>query len=105
MSGMKIKKNDMVKVRTGKFKGKVGKVIQAFPKQNTVLVEGVNIVKKHKKARKQGDEGGIVEVTKPMTISKVVLVDPKTNEPTRVTYKVLKNNKKVRVSKKSGEEI
>ncbi len=105
MGSLKIKKNDMVQVIAGKYKGKISKVLQVFPKDQKVLVEGVNIVKKHQKPRKQGDKGGIIEITKPFHVCKVMLVDPKSNKPTRVGIKVLKNNKKTRISKKTGEEL
>lgn len=105
MSGLRIHKNDTVVVLAGKYKGKTGKVLQSFPKSSSLLVEGVNIVKKHQRARKQGEQGGIVEITKPIAINKVMLVDPTTNKPSRVGMKVVAGQKKVRISKRTGEEI
>ncbi len=105
MAGLRIHKNDTVVVLSGKYKGKTGKVLQAFPKDSTLLVEGINIVKKHKRAGKKGDEGGIIELTKPIAAHKVMLVDPVTNKPSRVGMKVVKGQKKVRISKRTGEEI
>ena len=98
---MHVKKNDKVKVISGKEKGKEGIILKSFPKKDRVLVEGVNIVKKHKKAS-QGNAGGIVEVEAPIHVSNVMLVDPSTGQPTRVGYKVV-DGKKVRVSKRTGE--
>ena len=100
---MKIHSNDQVIVITGKDKGKKAKVIRAFPNDNKVIVEGVNIVTRHMK--KQGaTPGQKVTFEKPINVSNVMLVDPKTGAPTRVGYKV-ENGKKVRVAKKSGTVI
>jgi large subunit ribosomal protein L24 len=101
---MKIKKGDNVIVIAGKDKGKTGKVVRALPEVSQVIVEGVNIRKRHLKAKtntKQG--GGIVELTAPIHVSNVQIVDPKTNKPTRVgiTVDAVKNTR-VRVTKKSG---
>ncbi|MEI6221765.1 MAG: 50S ribosomal protein L24 [bacterium] len=101
---MKLKKNDVVQVQAGKYKGKTGKILQVFPKANKVLVEGINIVKRHTKPRKQGDKGGIVEKTLPVDASKVMFFDAKVNEASRLGYKIVEG-KKVRISKKSGEEV
>jgi len=105
MAGLKIKKGDMVQVISGKYKGKVAKVLKAFPVKRTLVVEGINEVKKHKKPRKKGDEGGIVTITLPIRIEKIMLVDTVTKKPTRVGMKLTDGQKKVRVSKHSGEEI
>lgn len=100
-----VKKEDTVIVITGKDKGKKGRVIAAFPRQNRVIVEGINMVKKHSKPSQANPQGGIIEQEAPIHVSNVMLVDPKSGEPTRVGYKVLDNGKKVRVAKKSGEVI
>jgi large subunit ribosomal protein L24 len=100
---MKIKKGDTVIVQTGKDRGKSGTVLRAFPKKHTVLVEGVNIVKKHERSRRSGSVGQIVERTMPLNISKVALKDPKTGKPTRVGYRI-EDTKKVRIAKKSGQK-
>lgn len=100
-----VKKEDTVMVITGKDKGKKGRVIAAFPRENRVLVEGVNMVKKHAKPSPQNPQGGIIEREAPIHVSNVMLIDPKTGQPTRIGYKVLENGKKVRVAKKSGEII
>ncbi|HDI3530530.1 TPA: 50S ribosomal protein L24 [Listeria monocytogenes] len=101
---MHVKKGDKVKVITGKDKGKSGKVLAAFPKKDRVLIEGINMVKKHTKPSNINPQGGILNVEAPIHVSNVMLVDPKTGEPTRVGYEV-KGDKKVRVAKKSGEVI
>jgi len=98
---MKIKKNDTVYVRSGKDKGKTGKVLKALPAELKVLVEGVNIRKMHKKATKSGGKGQIIERAYPIHIGTVSLIDPKTKKPTRVGMKMV-GAKMVRVSKKSG---
>lgn len=99
---MFVKKGDKVKVITGKDKGKEGVVKIALPKQNKVIVEGINIVKKHSKPSAAAPQGGIVETEAPLHVSNVMLIDPSTGEATRVGYKV-ENGKKVRYAKKSGE--
>jgi large subunit ribosomal protein L24 len=100
-----VKKEDTVMVITGKDKGKKGRVIAAFPKENRVLVEGINMMKKHARPSQQNPQGGILNQEAPIHVSNVMLIDPKSGEPTRVGYKVLDNGKKVRVAKKSGEVI
>lgn len=100
-----VKKEDTVIVITGKDKGKKGRVIAAYPRENRVLVEGVNMVKKHQKPNQQNPQGGILNQEAPIHVSNVMLLDPKSGQPTRVGYKVLDNGKKVRVAKKSGEVI
>lgn len=99
---MHVKKGDTVKVISGKDKGKTGVVLTATPKNERVLVEGVNIVKKHTKPNQANPQGGIVSQEAAIHVSNVMLLDPKSGEPTRVGYKV-EDGKKVRVAKKSGE--
>jgi large subunit ribosomal protein L24 len=101
---MHVKKGDKVMVISGKDKGKTGVILSALPKKERVLVEGVNIVKKHTKPNQANPQGGIVSQEAPIHVSNVMLIDPKTGEPTRVGYKV-EDGKKVRVAKKSGEVI
>ncbi|KMY52604.1 50S ribosomal protein L24 [Bacillus sp. FJAT-27231] len=101
---MNVKKGDKVMVITGKDKGKTGIVLAAFPKKDRVLVEGINIVKKHAKPSQVNPQGGIISQEAPIHVSNVMLLDPKTNEPTRVGYTVV-DGKKVRVAKKSGETL
>ncbi|TMV44082.1 50S ribosomal protein L24 [Paenibacillus mesophilus] len=100
-----VKKDDTVIVITGKDKGKKGRVIAAYPRENRVLIEGVNMVKKHQKPNQQNPQGGILNQEAPIHVSNVMLLDPKSGQPTRVGYKVLDNGDKVRVAKKSGEVI
>jgi large subunit ribosomal protein L24 len=104
MNKLKVKKGDKVKVITGSSKGKIGDVIKVFPKENKVIVSGVNVVKKHTKPS-QFSEGGIISKELPINVSNISHIDPKTNEVTKVGYKVLESGKKVRFAKKSGEVI
>ena len=97
----KIKKGDTVKVIAGKDKDKEGKVLSVDQKNNKVVVEGVNIVSRHTRPSQTNQDGGIIKKEAPILACKVMLVDPKTNEPTRVGYKV-DGDKKVRYAKKSG---
>ena len=99
---MHVKKGDKVMVISGKDKGKQGVILEAFPKKDRVLVEGVNIVKKHSKPSQINPQGGIINKEAPIHVSNVMPLDPKTGEPSRVGYKV-EDVKKVRVAKKSGE--
>lgn len=101
---MKLKIGDNVKIMAGKDKGKTGEISKILSDRNKVVVKGVNIAKRHLKSR-EGIEGGIYPVEKPVPTSSVALIDPVTKEPTRVGYKVLANGKKVRIAKKSGSEI
>ena len=102
---MHIVKNDVVKVLTGKYSGKTGKVLKVFPDQQRLIVEGVNIIKRHTKPSQKNQKGGIVEKESSIHISNVMVIDPKTNEPTRIGYKFIEDGSKVRVSKKSGEML
>ena len=101
---MFIKKGDKVVVMTGKDKGKVGIVKKALPKKDQVVVEGVNIVKKHTKSSQDAPQGGRIEFEAPIHVSNVMLQDPETKKPTRVGFEI-KDGKKVRISKKSGKQI
>lgn len=101
---MKIKKGDKVMVVKGKDRGKVAKVLRAFPQEDKVLVEGVNMKKSHEKPKKQGKNGQIVEKPAPMHVSNVMIVDPKSDKPTRVGSKMI-GEKKTRIAKKSGAEL
>jgi large subunit ribosomal protein L24 len=107
---MKIHKDDTVQVTSGKDKGKTGKVEKVFPKKAKVLVAGVNLYKKHRKAQGEGKPGGIIEISKPLPMGNVALLCPKCQKPTRVGYQIDKpastraqrgrNNKKYRICKK-----
>ncbi len=105
MTKFHIRKGDNVKVLAGESKGKTGKVIEMLPKANKALVEGVNIVKKHQKPSASNPQGGITEMEAPIHLSNLMLIDPKSNEPTRVGRKKDENGKLVRYSKKSEEII
>ncbi len=102
---LRIRKNDQVMIMTGKDKGKRGKVIHIFPETQRALVEGINLVKKARRRTKQESQGGLVEMESPIHVSNVMLIDKKTNEPTRFGISILKDGTKVRISKKSGEII
>ena len=104
MAGLKIRKGARVVVITGKDKGKEGVVQTAFPATGKVVVEGVNTAKRHRKARRATESGGIIEVDKPIDISNVAIVSPADGKPTRVGYKIV-DGKKVRICKRTGEEI
>jgi len=102
---LKIKTGDTVQVMAGKDKGKTGKVLQVFIDRDRVVVEGANFMKKHVKARGgQNAKGQILQLSAPMHISNVMLVDPSNNKPTRVKIE-LQGDKKVRIAKKSGTVI
>lgn len=101
---MKIKKGDQVIVITGRDKGKTGEVIKAMPKDSKVVVQGINMVKRHTKPS-QESAGGIVSKEHPIHVSNVALIDPKTGKATRVGIKMDKDGQKIRVAKKSGEVI
>jgi large subunit ribosomal protein L24 len=104
MTKLKIKKGDKVVVITGRDKGKTGEVKQVMPAENRVLVDGVNMVKRHTKPS-AGNAGGIVEKEASIHVSNVAYVDPKTDKPTRIGYKTLEDGRKVRFAKRSGEII
>ncbi|MDD6241394.1 MAG: 50S ribosomal protein L24 [Eubacteriales bacterium] len=101
---MKIKTGDTVIVLSGDDKGKIGKVLKAMPKENKVLVEGVNAAKKHVKPSQANPQGTVKDINLPIDASNVAVVDPKTNKATRIGYKTV-DGKKVRIAKKSGTEI
>ena len=101
---MNVKKNDTVVVLSGKDKGKQGKVLSVNPEAGKVVVEGVSVATRHQKARRQGEEGGIVKKETPIYGCKVMTVCPKCNKATRVAHKIV-DGKKVRVCKHCGAEI
>lgn len=100
----KIKKGDSVVVRTGKDKGKSGEVLGMLRSENKALVSGINMVKRHQR-QSQTQEGGIISKEAPIHISNLALQDPKDGKATRVGYKTLDDGRKVRVAKRSGEQI
>ncbi len=104
MTKLKIKKGDNVVVISGRDKGKTGEVLRVFPTDQRVIVQGVNIARRHTKPR-MGEPGGIVEKELAIHISNVAHVDPSSGKPTRVGYKILDDGRKVRFARRSGEVI
>lgn len=107
---MKIRKNDNVVVISGNDRGKTGKVLKVFPSEFKLIIEGINLRKRHTKPSQKQPQGGIIEKEAPIHVSNVMLLDPKTNEPTRLGAKIIldeKTGKKKsqRVSKASGEMV
>lgn len=101
---MKLKKDDNIIVIAGKDKGKTGKIVKSIPKENMVVVAGINLRKKHQKARKGGQKGQVIEKAMPINASNVMIVDSSTGKGTRVGKKLI-GDKWVRISRKSGKEI
>ena len=101
----RIRSGDTVVVLAGKDRGKTGTVRQVLPKESRVIVEGVNIVKRHTKARGPGQPGGIIEKEAALHISNVAIADPATGKPTRVGFRIESDGTKVRVAKASGQTI
>ncbi len=105
---MKIHKNDMVMVISGNSRGKTGKVLKVYPEEGRVIVEGVNIIKRHTRPNQRNPQGGIVQRESPINASNVMLLDPKSGEPTRVGAKITvdettKRKRRMRVSRATGE--
>ncbi|WP_047981954.1 50S ribosomal protein L24 [Ornithinibacillus contaminans] len=101
---MHVKKGDKVIVISGKDRGKTGTILEAYPKKDRVLVEGVNMIKKHAKPSQENPQGGILNQEAPIHVSNVMPVDPKSGKPTRVGHEV-RDGKKVRIAKSSGEAL
>jgi len=101
---IRLKKDDLVMVRVGKDKGKTGKVLRVHPKTNQVTVENINMIKKHIKANNKYPQGTILEINKPIDVSKVGILDPDTKKASRIGYK-LDGDKKIRIFKTSKKEI
>jgi large subunit ribosomal protein L24 len=105
MTKLHIKKGDTVIVLSGEDKGKTGKVLKVIVDKQRAIVEGVNIVTKSSKPTAKNPQGGFIKVEAPIHISNLSLIDPKSGKPTRIAIKVNADGKKVRIAKKSGEEI
>ena len=105
MTKLHIKKGDTVYVNAGEDKGKTGRVLKVLISKNRAVVEGINMVTKATKPNAKNPQGGLVKMEAPIHVSNLQLIDPKSGKPTRVGYKVNEDGKKVRISKKSGEEI
>jgi len=101
---LKIKKGDKVVVLAGRDKGKKGEIVKVFPSENTAVVRGVNVVRRHQK-QSATREGGIISKEAPIHVSNIAIEDPKDGEPTRVGYRILEDGRKVRFAKRSGELI
>jgi large subunit ribosomal protein L24 len=102
---MRIKKGDLVQVVTGNDKGKQGKVLKVFPANNRVIVEKINLIKRHQRPTQTSPQGGIVEKEAPINASNVMLVCPNTKKPTRIGKEILSDGSRARVSKRSGEML
>ena len=103
---MHVEKDDTVIVLSGKYRGKMGRVLRVYPDEAKVIVEHVNIIKRHTRPNpSKGIKGGIIEREGPIHASKVMVVDPRSGKPTRVGYKRLADGKKVRIARRSGEMI
>ena len=103
---MHVAKDDTVVVLSGKYRGKMGRILRVYPDKNKVIVEHVNMIKRHTRANPaKGVKGGIIEKEGPIHASNVMVVDPKTGKPTRVGHRVLADGKKVRIARRSGEMI
>ncbi|MDO8592050.1 MAG: 50S ribosomal protein L24 [bacterium] len=102
---IRLNKGDTVIVRSGKYKGHTGKVMQVHPMLNKVTVEGVNVVKKHQKPTKAIPAGGILELTKPIWVSKVGALDPGSKKASRIGYKLASDGARTRILKLSGKEL
>jgi large subunit ribosomal protein L24 len=101
---MKLKKGDNIIVIAGKDKGKKGKIVRVLPVDNKVIVEGINMMKKHQRPRKSGEKGSIMNISMPLNASNVQISDPRDGKPSRIGSKIV-GDKKVRIAKKSNQEI
>ena len=101
----RVRKDDEVVVIAGREKGRRGKVLSVIPEAQRVVIQGVNVVTKHVKPSRQNPQGGIQKREAPIHLSNVMLVDPESNEPTRVRFKILESGRKVRIAVKSGQQI
>ena len=102
---MRIKKGDRVVVLQGKDRGREGVVLEALPKVDKVIVEGVNVARKHQKARRATQQAGIVDKIMPVPVSNVAVVSPRDGKPTRVGYRLRDDGTKVRICKRTGAEL
>jgi large subunit ribosomal protein L24 len=102
---IRLKVGDTVVVRSGKYKGDTGKITAVHPTENKVTVEGINVVKKHQKPNNAHPQGGIIEITKPIWVSKVGILEPTAKKATRVAFKLDKDGNKVRVFASTKKEI
>jgi large subunit ribosomal protein L24 len=105
MAGLRIRKGDRVRVLTGKDRGKEGIVMRVLPAENKVIVDGINVAKRHTKARTATMQGGIIDKDMPIPVPNVAVVSPGDGKPTRVGYKVNADGSKVRICKRTGAEL
>ena len=105
MAGLKIKKGDRVRVLQGKDRGKTGEVTRVLPKEGKVIVDGINVAKKHQKATRSTMQGGIIDKDMPIDVSNVAVISPKDGKPTKVGYKFDAEGNKVRICRRTGAEI
>ena len=105
MAGLKIKKGDRVRVLTGKDRGKTGEVMRSIPEVGKVIVDGVNVVKKHQRATNATMQGGIIDKDMPIPVANVALICPNCGKPTRVGYKIDGDGTKIRICKKCNGEM
>ena len=105
MAGLKIKKGDRVRVLSGKDRGKEGVVMRALPKHDKVIVENVNVAKKHQKATKATMQGGIIDKDMPLHVSNVAIISPGDGKPTRVGYRFDDRGTKIRICKRTGADL
>ena len=103
--GLEIKKNDTVQIISGDEKGKKGRVLSMLSKDDRIIVEGINMIKRHMKPSKKYSQGGIIEKEAAVNRSNIMLVCPKCDKPTKIGNKILENDKKIRLCKKCGEVI
>jgi large subunit ribosomal protein L24 len=105
VAGLKIKKGDRVRVLQGKDRGKTGEVSRVLPKEGKVIVDGINVARKHQKATRSTMQGGIIDKDMPIDVSNVAVLSPKDGKPTKVGYKVDAEGKKVRICRRTGAEL
>lgn len=102
---IRLKKGDNVVVLAGKYKGKTGKITAVHPRDNKVTIDGINIVKKHVKPNRAYPQGGIIELTKPMWVSKVAAIEPISKKPSRIGFTIASDGTKKRIYKRGGKEM
>lgn len=105
MFKIRLKKGDTVVITAGKYKGQTGKVVRTHTATNQVTVENINVVKRHVKPSQTNPQGGIIEKTKPISVSNVAIVEPTSKKPSKIGYKFDKEGNKVRIFKRTGKEI
>jgi large subunit ribosomal protein L24 len=105
VAGLKIKKGDRVRVLQGKDRGKTGEVSRVLPKEGKVIVDGINVAKKHQKATRSTMQGGIIDKDMPLSVSNVAIISPSDGKPTKVGYKFDDKGNKVRICRRTGAEL